>query len=89
MRYKTNAGEVAGREGRKGGKMNIEEISKRLILLLGLGLIAALVFHGLAGRYDIVAAELRAYRIDRLTGRVSFCQGVMGCYEIPEKRLPN
>ncbi len=48
--------------------------NKVLSIFLG-GLIAAIIFHALASRYEMrVVQEARwAYRIDRLTGRIWAC----------------
>ena len=47
---------------------------KLLLLVLGLGLIAALIFHGLSQRYEVVIGSgASAFRIDRLTGELYYC----------------
>jgi hypothetical protein len=53
-------------------------MENKLIVVLVVGLIAAIVFHALTVRFEIVAAgggqgTVLAYRIDRLTGDVSLC----------------
>ena len=58
---------------------------------LGLALILAIVFHALTVRFEMTESRsglARMYRIDRLTGKVSWCRDRLGCFPVKEHSNP-
>ncbi len=59
----------------------------KTLIWLGILLASAIAFHGLTNRYALIGIQetWAVYRIDKFTGKVSFCEALMGCYEVGKK----